>query len=254
MDNQWLGTPRQRLGILASPLYLWPCFDAAFVAGERQSKFASRLGFGERRSQTGGVVGDTRKFAGEPSSSGFLFVGRLVHQKAPDILGEAYAAYRANREDPWPLRVCGVGPDARILAEVAGVEMMGFVQPSELPAVMAMCACLVLPSRFEPFGVVVHEAVAMGLHVIASTAVGAADLFVDDEVNGRIVLAGDAFDLAKALDWMHDRTDEARLTGIQRSHDLSLRRSPQMWSAALLSLYARFDPDRRSYGRARLLR
>ena len=251
IDNQWLGTARQRLAVLASPIYLWPCFDAAFVAGGRQSAFASRLGFTRRRLQEGGVVGDTTKFVGTPSRRGFVFVGRLVHEKGIDLLAKGYALYRLRRGDPWPLLVCGVGPDAVHLDGGPGVKTMGFVQPSELPAVLAQSACLVLPSRFEPFGVVVHEAAAMGLHVVASAAVGAADLFVEDYANGRIVSTGCVGDIADALAWVHDRSDEAMLAGSRRSRELGQRQSPDTWSSALVSICERFDLDRRSILRAR---
>src|SRR5690606_12298285 len=88
----------------------------------------------------------------------FLFVGRLVPDKGVDVLAAAYRAYRAAAEDPWPLLVRGVGPRADELAGLEGVEMLGFVQPPDLPAVFERAGCLVLPSRHEPWAGVVHAA------------------------------------------------------------------------------------------------
>jgi glycosyltransferase involved in cell wall biosynthesis len=254
MDNQWLGTARQFVGVMSAPIYLWRCFDAVFVTGTRQVNFARRLGFSSRRIQTGGIVADTRKFRGPSGQSGFLFVGRLVPAKGIDSLVDGYRIYRARRADAWPLQVCGEGAEAHRLANVEGVTQLGFVHPSKLPDVMSNTSCLVLPSHFEPFGVVVHEAAAMGLHIIASRAVGAADLFVNDRVNGRVVRTGNPEDLADALLWMHTRTAEERATGAQRSIELASQQSPATWAAALISLGSRFDLRRRCLLRARLRR
>ena len=251
MDNQWLGTLRQRMSVLASPAFLWPAFDAAFVTGQRQARFARRLGFTSNRTATGGIVADTRTFQGEPGPSGFLFVGRLVPEKGIDVLVEAYGRYRQGRTDAWPLVVCGDGPERFRLAGIEGITERGFVSPLLLPAVMSDSACLVLPSRFEPFGVVVHEATSAGLYVIATDAVGATDLFVDDGVNGRVVASPNPDLVASAMNWMHDQPAVARRVGVQRSHDLSSRQSPESWASALIALYGRFDLSRRVALRAR---
>ena len=73
---------------------------------------------------------------------------------------------------------------ARHLVGVHGVEMLGFVQPDDLPAVLERAGCLVLPSRFEPWGVVVHEAAAAGLPIVCTPVCGAATRLVLDGYNG----------------------------------------------------------------------
>jgi glycosyltransferase involved in cell wall biosynthesis len=250
MDNQWLGTTRQLASLVVSPLYLWPCFDGVLVTGERQADFARKLGFRTARIHTGGIVADTRKFRGQPTHRGFLFVGRLVPEKGIDVLVEAYRCYRTQHEDPWPLVVCGEGPEAYRLAGVDGLINLGYVESSALPSVMSGAACLVLPSRFEPFGVVVHEAASMGLHVIATEAVGAADVFVEDFVNGRVVTSVSSTLVAEAMNWLHDLTPAARAEGSRRSRELAARQSPDTWAAALLSLHSRFDLSHRFIMRA----
>lgn len=252
MDNQWLGTARQFASLVISPLYLWPCFEGAFVTGRRQARFARKLGFGANRTQTGGIVADTHKFRGEPAERGFLFVGRLVPEKGIDVLAEAYRRYRTNRADPWPLVVCGEGPEAHRLVAVAGIHALGFVQPSRLPAVMREAACLVLPSRFEPFGVVVHEATSVGLQVITTDVVGAADLFVESFQNGRVVASGDSLAVTEAMNWVHDQSSGERHAATRRSRELASRQSPETWSRELLSLSGRFDLSRRFVLRAQV--
>jgi glycosyltransferase involved in cell wall biosynthesis len=70
------------------------------------------------------------------------------------------------------------------------VHFLGFRNQSELPACYSMADVLVLPSDFEPWGLVVNEAMCFGLPIIASDKVGAALDLVRDGVNGFVFPAG----------------------------------------------------------------
>lgn len=248
MDNQWHGRPKQRLGVLTRNRYLHPLFDRVLVPGDRQAAFARRLGYGPDRVQLGGYSADTSAFAYAGSAAdrrAFAFVGRLVADKGVDVLAEAYREYRARTDDPWRLLVAGTGPLANQLQGSEGVEMLGFVQPQDLPAVLGRSSCLVLPSRFEPWGVVVHEATAAGLMVVVSDAVGSHPAFVSDLVNGAVIPPGDARSLTAALvrvgSWSHARATEASAV----SRALSMRISPETWARAVMRICGlELEPDR----------
>jgi glycosyltransferase involved in cell wall biosynthesis len=244
MDNQWLRTPKQLLGIASSRIYLRPYFDAAFLPGPRQRDFALRLGFTPDRIFEGFYAADVTTFAGVPplaaeGASGrraFLFVGRLVESKGIRTLAEAYEAYRDAVADPWPLIVVGRGPLAGLLRGRHGIEFRGFAGPAELVAELARAAFLVLPSTFEPWGVVVQEAAAAGLGCICSTRVGAADAFVRDGENGRIVAEGSVRELADALAWSHGLPG-SELAGMSAlSRRLAERFTPERWAETVLSM------------------
>jgi glycosyltransferase involved in cell wall biosynthesis len=64
--------------------------------------------------------------------------------------------------------------EARNLSIDSRVRFIGFVNQSQLPAVYTSADVMVLPSEFEPFAVVVNEAMCCGCAVIASDAVGSA--------------------------------------------------------------------------------
>ena len=110
-------------------------------------------------------------------SAVILFCAKLQPWKRPLDLLEAFR--KLNRPDTT-LVFAGDGP-LRGTLEARAIEMgisahvrfLGFVNQSRLPAVYVASDVMVLPSEFEPFGLVVNEAMCCGCPVIASDRVGA---------------------------------------------------------------------------------
>lgn len=241
MDNAWLGTAKQWAGRLASPALIRPTYDAAFLPGERQAAFARRLGFRDEQILWGLYTCDHDAFtsiSAERTSRGerprFLYAGRLASEKGVDVLTRAYQRYRDAVACPWPLLVCGTGPLATAFDNVDGVESAGFVQPADLPKLFARATCLVLPSTFEPWGVVIHEATTAGMAVICTSACGAATRLVLDGYNGVVVAPGDAIGLAGAMQRMADADDESRAEMSRRSTELAAQFTPHRWARYLV--------------------
>ena len=65
------------------------------------------------------------------------------------------------------------------------VRFLGFRNQSEMPAFYDLCDLFVLPSHFEPWGLVINEAMNAGKPVIVSDCVGAAPDLVQTGRNGR---------------------------------------------------------------------
>jgi glycosyltransferase involved in cell wall biosynthesis len=242
MDNQWWATPRQIVGVASSPLLVRPAYDAAYLPGDRAADFARKLGFSDERIVRGIYSCDHPRFdaVAEARGSGlsaraFVFVGRLEREKGIDVLVEGYRRYRELTDDPWPLFVGGVGSEAPRLASAPGVDAIGFVQPDRLPDLLARSGCLVLPSRFEPWGVVVHEAASVGLPVVCTSVVGAASRLVLDGYNGVIVPPGDAGSLARGLLRISTSTDDRRAAMTRASRSLARQFTPDRWADHLLS-------------------
>jgi glycosyltransferase involved in cell wall biosynthesis len=107
-----------------------------------------------------------------------LFCAKLQPWKRPGDLLRAFA--EAQLADAL-LVVAGEGPlrgelesQAAALGMGKRVRFLGFVNQSQLPAVYASADLMVLPSEYEPFAVVVNEAMCCGCPVAASDRVGAA--------------------------------------------------------------------------------
>ncbi len=237
MDNQWRGKPKQWLGRLTHRVYIDPLFDCVMVPSDRTEWFARRLGFGPHQVIRGSYVADTAIFDWGPRSGlelaahrRFLFAGRLVADKAPDVLAAAYRSYRQLVRDPWELHVVGAGELHGDLAVLPGVTMHGFVQPDGLAALMREASCFVLPSRFEPYGVVVHEAAAAGLPLLISDVAGAVPGLLQDGYNGWIVASEGPALWAEAMDRVSS-CDPQRLEGMSNvSRALASRLSPSGWA------------------------
>lgn len=243
MDNPWLGTLKQRVGVLVAPAYLHPICDAMFVAGERQAVFAHRLGFPQGRILRGHLSCDHEKFAAvyaEHQKSGvdscsFAYVGRFSPVKGLDVLVDAYRQYRNSSAQPWPLKCYGTGPLQGVLENVEGIEVMGFCQPRDLPVALSASGCLVLPSTNEPWALVLHEAASAGMAIICSDAVGASVHLVQDGYNGYIVETGDAAELARAMSRYAALDAGERKAMGGNSHKLSWQFTPDRWAKYLLS-------------------
>ncbi len=145
-----------------------------------------------------------------------LYVGRLVGLKRVDVLIEALRRLSTKRSDIG-LVIVGDGPERERLERLAqgmpNVYFAGFQDQSDLPKYYAVADIFVLPSEYEPWGLVVNEAMASGLPVIATGKVGAArDLIVGGE-NGYLVPENDPVALASAIDRACESEEHLSLLG-----------------------------------------
>ena len=139
-----------------------------------------------------------------PGRRRILYAGRLAAVKRVDLLLSAFQRIADERSE-WDLVIAGDGVTRpELLKQVESrlehrIRFLGFINdPEELAALYAACDILVLPSDFEPWGVVVTEA-ATRLALICSSQVGAAYDLVEDHRNGRMFRSGDSDQLAEAL-------------------------------------------------------
>jgi glycosyltransferase involved in cell wall biosynthesis len=209
------------------------------TTGVRSREYARRIGVPESRIRSGYYGFDFKRFSAVAGNrtlaSGkwprqFLFTGRYVPQKDLRTLIEAYTVYRRSVSNPWGLTCCGAGVDGHLLKDIPGVVDAGFTQPADLPSVFAAHGVFVLPSRFEPWGVVLGEAAASGLPLICTSACGAGDDLVRPYYSGLVVAPQDVAGLSRAMRWMHEHEDELPLMG-QRGQLLAEAFSADAWAA-----------------------
>jgi glycosyltransferase involved in cell wall biosynthesis len=246
MDRCWLATLKQRIGTWTAAYFLHPLADAVWLPGERQAAFARKLGFRQQVILRGLYACDqpvvevshiARISEGRPVPRSFLFIGRFVPEKCINTLANAYLLYREGNPEPWPLVCCGTGPLQSGLEDKVGIRVEGFVQPDRLPEILASAGCLILPSLFEPWAVVVHEAASGGLLILASEEVGAVPHLVQPGYNGFIFDNGDVAGLASLMSRVATMSDD-RLDNMSRaSFALSRQFSPRRWADTLLESF-----------------
>lgn len=151
----------------------------------------------------------------------FLFCGKLTPAKRPL---DALAAYqRLARREQATLLYVGDGPLRRDIETASAgdpnVRITGFRNQSALPALYALADVLVLPSAYEPWGLVVNEALNFGLAVITSDQVGAAADLVRADEGGHVVPVGDVAALTGAMEACHADGAPGRRSGGKRVID-----------------------------------
>jgi glycosyltransferase involved in cell wall biosynthesis len=134
-----------------------------------------------------------------------LAIGRLARIKGFQILLGAMRRL-AGRGVPWELRVVGDGPERGSLEAMAErfgirdrVRFLGPLAPSRVQAELETAAVLVVSSFMEGIPVVLMEAMAAGVPVVA-TNVGGVHELVEHGVTGRLVRPGSEEGLAAALE------------------------------------------------------
>ena len=158
----------------------------------------------------------------------FIFVGRLVEVKNIRGLIRGYEIYRNLCKNPWPLTIIGDGPLRGELRGLKGVECLGWLEQREIARQMAASAVFVLPSFYEPWGVVAHEATCSGLPLLLSLDVGSGTDLLRDGFNGRLFDAKDPAQLANTLLWFSSHPSLWEMG--ERSYLLSKQFSPELWS------------------------
>ena len=171
---------------------------------------------------------------GTPAGGELLCVAAVTPGKGHDVLFEALASIA---HLAWRLECVGsltrdpefverIGLRSRAAGIGDRVHLTGPLAGADLGAAYAAADALVLASRAETYGMVVTEALARGLPVIASAVGGVPEAVgrgAQGETPGILVPSGDPATLAAALtDWLCDTDLRRRLRAAARSRRSSL--------------------------------
>jgi glycosyltransferase involved in cell wall biosynthesis len=153
----------------------------------------------------------------QTAQSEIIFVGQLVRRKGVDVLLDALRPLLAESAG-LRLTLIGVGdqrPALEAQAAAYGFEdrltFAGMMAAEQVQSRMAAADLLVLPSRWDGWGMVVNEALAVGVPVIASNACGASDL-IRHGINGYIFDSEDTQALRDCLRRFCNQSSEERMS------------------------------------------
>lgn len=206
---------------------------SAFLASSTESKRNQMMyGAMEEKIYLSLLTVDTQKLYYEREhyhSKKLLYVGRLVEIKGVDLLLQAFSRVKS---DDVSLTIVGDGVEEEKLHDIARqlgleerVEFVGFREGEELFQYFRESDIFILPSRLEPFGLVVLEAMCNSMPIICSQYVGCVPDLIDGE-NGIVVDPYDADQFAEAIASLTADEDRVRLMG-QKSYDRAKRFSIQ---------------------------
>jgi glycosyltransferase involved in cell wall biosynthesis len=240
LDTQWTGSLKQRFGCATARLWLHPAVNVIWTPGERQAQLANHLGYRGKNCWYGVYCCDWRSFSPAGADipereSSFLFVGRYAEEKGISDLVKAYSIYRTKADDPWPLYCAGLGPLNNLLGDVAGIHDLGFVQPDALPSVMRQYGgVFILPSRVEPWGVVLQEAAAAECPLICSSACGAGVHLLQDGLNGLRFERANPEELADCMLRLSSVSHDRREQMGKASALLARQYTPERWAQTIV--------------------
>ena len=244
-DNHWSASPRQIAGAVFSRLHLRSAFDRVFVPGYAQARFAKIMGFKPGHIYRGFYACDTSAFEkvmpnynrhNKDSRKRIIYTGRYIPQKFSAALFDAFMSLPDEILSEWELHAYGTGIEWDQRPVHRAIIHHGFVQPEQLKQEMTMGHAFVLPSIFEPWGVVVHEFAAAGFPMLLSNAVGAAEAFLEVGENGFLFESGDAQRLYQGLVELLSCSNERLQRMGEHSRKLAQKITPVTWSQTLLQI------------------
>lgn len=171
----------------------------------------------------------------------FLHVSLLDSNKRADLIVKAFARQFSQNHDVT-LTIAGDGPNRGTLMLLAAelgvadrVNFLGRLSREEVRAVMAVSDAFILSSKHETFGVVLVEALAMGLPLVSTQCGGPEDIVTSD--TGILVPTEDVDALATAMAQIY--ATRAQWPAEKLRADCALRFGPEVISKQWISHYER---------------
>ncbi|MBA2610876.1 MAG: glycosyltransferase family 4 protein [Bacteroidetes bacterium] len=247
-DTHWNGSLKQHVAKILSRFFLLNKFSYSWVPGNSQLAYVKKLGFDQNKIKKGFYCCDLEKFntiyeAQNPAKKKafpkrFLFVGRYYDFKGITDLWEAFIQLQNDAPNEWELWCLGTGTIAPI--EHSKIKHFGFVQPKDLAEITQKCGVFVLPSHFEPWGVVVQEYAASGFPLVTSSAVGSNEAFLTENENGYSFRSKNVTELKKILKKIITLSDPELNDMALKSHQLAQKINPKIWTNTVLEIYNEF--------------
>ena len=243
MDTHWRGNIKQRVATIVGPFYLGKRFSRAWVPGNIQKEYALKLGFKEDQIRQGFYSADTEYFSllynaineekRKSFPKRFIYVGRYYDFKGISDLWNAFEELQNENPNEWELWCLGTGSVEPVIHPK--IKHFGFIQPQDLLEYVKNTGVFVMPSLFEPWGVVLHEFAVMGFPLVVSDRVGASEIFVKDKVNGFLFDITKNGDLKEKLKTIMQLTPEQLTLMGNESRRRSLFVTPEKWAHTLMN-------------------
>lgn len=239
-DTQWRGG-KQWLNVLTSCFRHRKWFSHMFVAGEWQVKYARKLGFRPDQILMHNLSADVELFSRIDLDSRavdypkrLLYIGRFAQEKGLLDLLKAWKSISDRKG--WQLTLIGNGPEKEKLTGYPDVEILDFMDQKDLLKVMENSGTFILPSVFEPWALVIHEAACAGLPILASNCCGAVASFLREEENGYLFIPGNIPSIRSSIEKLLMLPKDHLLQMGKNSRKQGMQITPKRVADTLLSV------------------
>jgi glycosyltransferase involved in cell wall biosynthesis len=240
-DNKWSRSVKQSIVNFIYPVLITRYFDQCFVPGVEQVKYAKSIGFREEQITTGVYSCDfdffeslrldfksTKKIS---FPKRLLYVGRYDKSKGLKDLWKSFIQFQKENPNEWELWCIGTG-DLKPVSHPKIIHF-GFVQPKDFSDIVEKTGVFVLPSHYEPWGVVIHEFCTAGYPIICSDQVGSRTQFVENGQNGYIFKAKNTNKLFEIFNTINSIPEEELIRMSEVSFEKAKGHTPEIWANKL---------------------
>ena len=240
-DNQYLGTLKNRIAKIFSYFLYRRYFNYMQVPGKNQIDFCLKMGFKREQIFIPQCTANCSLFLQNDyeknSKEYILFLGRLENVKGIELLIQTHKELYSVNKIKDKLMVIGNGSlKDELDLNYDGIEYFSFMNQEDLIVYLKKVKYFILPSNFEPWGVVVHEMAAAGLPLLITEATGAASTFVENGGNGFIYKENSKSELSKFLIKFNSFSEKDLINMSHKSREMSFQIEPDMWGESLLKL------------------
>lgn len=178
-----------------------------------------------------------------------IAVGQFIKRKGFDVLIRAWSDLPSNNY----LYILGDNPTDEYFELISKYNMKnihfpGFKTKSELLYYYRAADLFIMPTREDVWGLVVNEAIAAGLPVIATLNCGAAKTLVKDGENGFIIPLDEVIIRKKVLEIFDDGPTRKRmaLRSLQIAHEFTIEKMAMAYSRVMLKGYVNNEIERKA--------
>ncbi|MFN5250501.1 MAG: glycosyltransferase family 4 protein [Bacteroidota bacterium] len=245
-DNVFRYTLKQIVSLPMARVMFKGVYSGVWVPGSKQADFARLMGFKRNQIFTGFYSTDNHYFSklynenviakSKSFPKRFLCVARYIPQKGLPLLWKAFSELKKETGTEWELWCAGTGEGFEERIEHEGIRHLGFVQPKDFSSVVSQCGVFVLPSLFEPWGVVVNEFAAAGFPLLLSDKVGSGSLYLKTGENGWLFQSGNVKELKQKMQEIIETAEQKLIEMGNESSKMGAVNSADNWSATLVTL------------------
>lgn len=193
-----------------------------------------------------------RKFHIPAQAFVITYIGRIEREKSVDFLAEVISQYLQQHNDAY-FMLTGKGSKTEEVLDVfkrrgvaSRVRATGVMLNQQLIDTYHAADVFAFASQTETQGIVLAEAMAAGLPIIAVDALGPHDI-IKDKYNGRLLPTPDKNDFLAALSWLHHLNENERLALKHHAKETAQFYSIDTCTGRILDLYEQVLKHKQSY-------